>query len=97
MIGSKDAEAFYPNIDVDVAAEETKQEIIESEVELEGVNTEEVALFLACSMSQEDIDKEGLTHVVHKRRFRMGARPCLTCKAITGGPKVRAEDPQQEA
>ena len=92
VLGSKDAEAFYPNIEVNTAAEEAKLEIMESEVELEGVNTEEVAWFLACSMSQEEIDREGLTHVVHRRRFRMGARPGLTCKAITGGPEVRAED-----
>ena len=43
-------------------------------------------------MSQEEIEQEGLTHVVHKRRFRKGARPGLTYKAITEGLKVRAED-----
>ena len=53
---------------------------------------QKVALFLASSMSLEDIDKEGLSHVVHKRRFRKGAKPGLTCKAIKGGSKVRAED-----
>ena len=92
VIGSKDAEAFYPNIDVDVAAEEAKLEIMESEVKLEGVNLEEVALFLACTRTQEEIDQDGLGHVVHKRRSNRGQRPGLTCKAITGGPKVRAED-----
>ena len=51
-----------------------------------------MALFLACSMSQEQINKEGLTNVVHIRRNTKGARPGLTCKAITGGPVVRAED-----
>ena len=83
---------FYPNIDVDVAAEEAKLEIMESVVKVEGVNLEEVALFLACTMTQEEIDSEGLGHVVHKRSSNRGQRPGLTCKAITGGPKVRAED-----
>ena len=40
----------------------------------------------------EEIDEEGLTQFVHKRRFKKGARPGLTCKAITGGPALRQQD-----
>ena len=43
-------------------------------------------------MSQTEIDAENLTHVVNTRREKKGIRPGLTCPAITGGPKVRAED-----
>ena len=64
-------------------AEEAKLEIMESKVELEGVNTKEVALFLACSMSQEEIDREGLTHVVHRRRFRRSHRELFNTKVWT--------------
>ena len=92
VIGSKDAEAFYPNLDMDVVANEAKLEIMESKLEVKGLDTEELALFLACSMTQEEIDQEGLSHVVHKRRNKKGPRPGLTCKAITGGTKVRSED-----
>ena len=63
----------------------------ESDLEIK-MNTEEVALFLACTMSQDEINAEGLSHVVHKRRYKNGSRPGLTCKAITRGPSVRAED-----
>ena len=62
VIGSKDAEAFYPNLDVDVAANEAKLEIMESELEIKGLDTEELALFLACTMTQEEIDQEGLAN-----------------------------------
>ena len=92
VVGSCDVSAFYPSIDVEVAAEEVKQEIIESKVDIEGLDIGEVALYLACSMTQEEIDQEGLTNVVHKRRHNRGARPGLTCKAITGGAEVRAKD-----
>ena len=51
-----------------------------------------MALFLACTMTQEQIDSEGLTNVVHTRKNKKGARPGLTCKAITGGPKTKASD-----
>ena len=88
----KIAEAFYPNIDIETAAEEAKREIIESEVEVKGVDSENVALFLACTMTQEKIDSEGLSHVVHSRKHKKGTRPGLTCKAVTGGPKTRYSD-----
>ena len=91
IIGSKDVKCHYPSIDIDVVAEEAKLEVEESDIEIE-MNTEEVALFLACTMSQDEINTEGLSHVVHKRRYKNGSRPGLTCEAITGGPKVRSEN-----
>ena len=56
------------------------------------VDTNEVALFLACSMSVKQIKEEGLTQLVHTRRFKKGTRPGLTCKAIMGGAATRLED-----
>ena len=89
QIGSKDAKAFYPSIDINVAAEEAKIEIEESNLEVE-VDTEEVGHFLESTMSQEEIDKEGLQHVVHKRIYKIGSRPGLASESITGGPVVKA-------
>ena len=91
-VGSLDVKNFYPSIDVEVAAEEVKEEILESEVEVEGVNYEEAALFIACTVTQDEIDKEGLTHVIHHRKIRNGRRPGITCKAISGGPIERMKD-----
>ena len=91
IVGSKDVKAHYPSIDIEVASEEVKKEIEESDLEVE-VDTDEVALFLACSMSPEEIEVEGLTHLVHTRRFKNGPRPGLTCKAISGGSASRNED-----
>ena len=91
-VGSLDVKNVYPSIDIDVAADEVKQEILESEVEVSGVNYEEAALFLACTMTQDEVDSEGLTHVVHRRSKTKGTRPGLTCNAIAGGPVVRGKD-----
>ena len=91
IVGSKDVECHYPNIDIDLVAEEAKLEVQESDLEIE-MKTKEVALFIACTMSQDAINAEGLSHVVHKRRYKNGSRPGLTCEAITGGPSVRAEN-----
>ena len=46
-VGSMDVEKFYPNLDIDQTEEEAKLEILESKVELKGVDSDEVALFLA--------------------------------------------------
>ena len=51
VLGSKDAEAFYPKLDVGVAANEAKLEITESELEIKGMDTEELAQCLACTMT----------------------------------------------
>ena len=66
IVGSKDVDAHYPNIDVEVAAEEMKLEIEHSNLDVE-VNTVEVALYLASTMSPEEIEKEELSDCVHKR------------------------------
>ena len=63
---------FYPSINVEVAAEEVKLEVIELLAEVEGVH---------CTMSKEDVDRDGLQHVVHRRKKKKGSRPGRTCKA----------------
>ena len=91
MVGSKDVEAFYPSMDVDLAAEEVKLEVEESDIEVE-MDTVEAALYIACTMTPAEIEEEGLTHVVHKRRHKTGPRPGLTCKAVVGGASQRLDD-----
>ena len=59
---------------------------------MKGLDTENLALFQACAMTQEEIYSEGITNIVHTRKNKKGARPALTCKAITGGPKTKASD-----
>ena len=56
------------------------------------MNYTEAALFLACTMTQEQIDSEGLKHVVHHRKKKNGGQPGLTCKAVFGGPVEREKD-----
>ena len=51
------------------------------------MDTDEAALYIACTLTPAEIEQEGLTHVVHQRRYKTGARPGLTCKAVVGGPK----------
>ena len=56
------------------------------------MDTNEAALYIACTMTPEEIEEEGLTNVVHRRRYKNGPRPGLTCKAVVGGASQRLED-----
>ena len=74
IVVSKDVKAHYPETDIDVASEEVQKETKGSDLDI-NVDTYEVALFLACIMTVKQIKGEGLTQLVHKRRFRKGTRP----------------------
>ena len=74
VVGSKDVKSFYPQMDVNLAAEEVKLEVEESEVEIE-MNTDEAALYIACTMTPAEIEQEGLTHVVHQSTSLQMSRP----------------------
>ena len=66
-----------------MAANEAKLEIMESELEIKGLDTEELALFLACTMTQE----ECLTNIVHKRRNKKGPVQVSPAKPSQMAPK----------
>ena len=70
---------------------EVRKEVEGSDLDI-NVDTNDIALFLAFSLSVKQLKEEGLTHLVHTRRFKMDTRPGLTCKAIMGGAATRMED-----
>ena len=86
-----DFEAYFPSADVDFAAERIEETVVQSEVDVR-VDTEALALFVACSNTQEEISARGLELVVHQRRYTGSTRPGMKCAAITGGPKARDEN-----
>ena len=51
-----------------------------------------MALFIACTRTQEEIDEAGLSCVVNKRRYKRGGRPGITCEAVTGGLEGRRKN-----
>ena len=76
---------------IDKCADIAKENIEESNVNVM-CDTTELALFIACSHSAAEIEAAGVKNLVHRRRFKRGVRPGMTCLAITGGEKVRSED-----
>ena len=80
IVGSKDAVCHYPSIDIDVAAEEAKIEMIEFDVEVE-LNTEDLALCSTCALSQYKINAE-FVKCYAKRRYKNGSKPGLTVRPL---------------
>ena len=91
VTSSLDFDAYFPSLDIEKCATLAEETIANSNVNI-NCDPNELALFIACSQSEESIEKAGLQQVVHKRRFNRGARPGMTCNAITGGTKARSDD-----
>ena len=82
-IGSMDVKALYPSLDIDHSCEVIKKLIIQSKVKFE-VNPVELALHIAATHTQLEIDTLGLSEIVHKRRHKFGPRPTIISKSVTG-------------
>ena len=57
-VGSLDAEALYPSLDIEIGAELCKEKIIQSEMEFEGVDMRWATVYCALNMTQAQINRE---------------------------------------
>ena len=65
---SMDVKALYPSMSWPEIITAIKEMITESEMEIKNVDWKEVGKYLAVMMTEQEIQEEGLTHVVPKRR-----------------------------
>ena len=68
MVGSMDVEALYPSIDQMMGPQMVAQEILETDVEFEGINYDLAARFLMATMDQERLAKEGLLRLMPRSK-----------------------------
>ena len=69
--------------------------LLNTDVKVVGINWKEVGVYLACTHSQEEIDKEGLAAVIPRWKFRPqggGNRPGITSKRAMMGADDDEED-----
>ena len=90
VVGSLDIKSLYPSLDIEHSVGVIKQQMIESEVVFD-TNVPEMTLHLAATMTQHEIDNTGLSHVVHKCRYKMGPRPSIVSHSVTGTEQERLE------
>ena len=55
IVGSADVKALYPSLDVDFTVDKVCEVFYGSEVRVEGVNVEELGLYLSVSLKEDDL------------------------------------------
>ena len=83
VVGSMDVKALYPSLDIEHSVQIIKEQMVASDVQFD-TNVSVMALHLTATMTELEIKNEGLTEVVHTRRYNMGCRPGITSKSVTG-------------
>ena len=96
IITSMDVIALYPNLRIERCAEEVGREIQDTEVEYENVEYELGGKFIASNMTQADIDREGLTRIVPRRKSKFGTRPGEDTKELYNKRKYGEEGEEVE-
>ena len=71
---SMDVKALYPSMDWGEIIISVREMVEESKREIEDVNWHELGKYLAVTMSKEEIEKEGLIHVIPTRKEETGRR-----------------------
>ena len=83
IVGSLDVKALYPSLDINFTAEIVSKEFYENEYELEGIDVEEVGLYLGIEMSEKEQEEKGIRKFCCQRKNKMGRKPLITGQATT--------------
>ena len=81
VVGSTDFKSYYPSLPVQRSAQIVKKMIEESEVKIL-TDDRELGLFLASTMTREEVVRLNLGEVVQERLYKSGAAPGITSREI---------------
>ena len=74
-LGSADVKALYPSLDIDFTIEKVCDIFFESDVRGEGVDYEEVGLYLAINIDPEVLQRSNIADVRPTRKSKCGRKP----------------------
>ena len=83
FVGSADVIALYPSLNVERVADVVGEMIKESEIKLEGVDYEEVGMYLAICKESKDLEALKIQELCPKRKHKQGRKPTLTGQAVS--------------
>ena len=81
VLGSADVKSLYPSIPVDDAIDIVAEEFERKGIRAEGVDHEELGLYLALIMETEDLERAGIGDVCPTRAHN-GRRPVITSNGM---------------
>ena len=90
VIGSLDVKALYPSLDLDHTIETAAEEFKKSDVEIEGIDEEELGLYLSLNRSEGYLRDKGID-VYCPKRERRGPPPKITGSGIKTKKEERYE------
>ena len=75
IIGSADVKSLYPSLDIEYTTEIICEMFQQSDIDIHGVDYDELGLYIALNRNQYEINKLGLREYCPMRKYSMGARP----------------------
>ena len=78
IVGCADVKALYASLDVDFTVAKVCEVFYWSEVRVEGVNMEELGLYLSVSLKDDDLMQVGIGWFCPMRKSNSGRPPSIT-------------------
>ena len=78
IVGSADVKALYPSLDVDFTVDKVCEVFYGSYVRVEGVNIEELALYLCVSLKEDYLMEAGIARYCPTRKSNRGRPTSIT-------------------
>ena len=89
IVGSMDVEALYPSLDIDFTIEKVCQLLLDSMVDIEGIDYKELGLYLSLVKTNEELQQMGVHAACPKRRSNRGPRPNITGCGMKENKEIR--------
>lgn len=77
---SMDVEALHPSVDQLEGARMVAEEVLKSKIEYKGVDVRKAAVYLVSTMSKTRQQKEGIAHIMPRRKGKRGKIPTVRSK-----------------
>ena len=89
VVGSLDVKALYPSLDLDFTIDKVAEEFYESEVKIEGVDYEEMGLYLSLNRDERYLRERNILDHCPRRKSKYGAPPKITGSGINVSKEAR--------
>ena len=91
FVGSADVKALYPSLDIDCVIENVGKMIVESEIDVKGLDMQELGLYLSLTRDRQYLEDRGIASWCPTRRTHLGRKPKITAHANKEDRKSRFE------
>ena len=95
MVGSLDVKSLYPSLDHNTTARLAEELVMTSNIKMKNINYRAAQVFVACNMSEKEIEDEELEEIIPARKHVMGNRPGKTSPELSQKRTKENEGPKE--